>query len=448
MGKGKRLIERTRTFKNRGAISIYMLLSGISSLCYSMIFSIELIYQAKIVGLNPLQLILVGSVQQSVNFLFQTPTGILADMYSRRRAVVLGFLLVGAGYLIEGFVPIFGIILVATGIGGFGATLVSGADAAWIADEIGAEQAGRIYIRAAQLGSIGSLLGIAASAVLVNFGLNLPLLLGGSLFMALSITLALIMPERQFTRKTFAVEGTGAMEQPASFQRDTLRHMSRTLQASLLLLRLRPVLLTILGIGAFYGMFTAGFDRLWPYHLLHSFSFPALGGLTRVVWFCIIEAGIVVTNGIGIEIVRRCVATDSHSAVARAMCIVDGLLIVCVICFALAGQFMLALTVFWLFTTAAGPRAPLEQAWMNQHLETDVRATVFSLRGQVNAIAHIVGGPLLGVIATLYSTRLALIIAGVLLAPALLLYMRTIHRGGPLVSAADAMVKPDESDST
>lgn len=381
--------------RNRGAFSIYIFLSGVSSLCYSMIFTIELIYQAKTAGLNPLQLVLVGSVQQSVKFLFQAPTGVLAVMYSRRWAVVLGLFLVGIGYLCESLIPVFAIVLVAASISGLGATLVSGADVAWIADEMGAERAGLVYIRAAQFGSLASLLGIAASAVLVNFGLNLPILLGGSLFVTLSIVMVLIMSEQHFTPKPH--EGRG-----------TFRQMGHTLRTGMQLVRMRPVLLTVLGIGIFYGMFKVGFDRLWPYHLLLHFTFPALGGLTPVVWFCIIEAGIVVTNWIGIEIVRRYVNMNSHHAVAWTLFIVDGLQVACVIGFAVAGQFALALVAFFLFTTVVGPRIPLEQAWMNQNLDASVRATVFSLQGQVDASGQIVGGPILGLIATVFTTQAAL----------------------------------------
>lgn len=407
--------------RNRGAFSIYVLLSSVSSLSYSMIFTIELIYQAKIVGLNPLQLVLVGSVQESVKFLFQTPTGILADMYSRRWAVVIGVFLVGTGYLIEGLIPVFVVVLIAAGIVGLGFTLADGADAAWIADEVGTERVGQVYIRAAQFGSIASLLGIAVSAGLVNIRLNLPIVLGGGLFIALSIVLAFVMTERHF--KPMSREGRG-----------TLQQMRQTLSVSVRLVRLRPVLLTILGIGIFYGMFTPGFDRLWPYHLLHQFTFPSLGGITPVVWFCIIEAGIVVTNWIGIEIVRRCVDTNSQNAVAWALFVVNCLMIASVIGFAVAGQFALALAAFWLFTMAVGPREPLEQAWMNQNLDSSVRATLLSLRGQVNAIAQIVGGPLLGIVATMFATRAALITAGVILSPALLLYVYTVRRHKPLTA--------------
>ncbi len=404
--------------RNRRASSIYIFLSCISSLSYSMIFTIGQIYQINVVGLNPLQLVLVGSLQQSVNFLLQVPTGILADMYSRRGAVVLGFLLVGAGYLIEGLIPTFAAVLVGAGISGFGSTLVNGADAAWIADEMGAMQARQVYIRAAQIGSIASLLGIAISAGLINIGLNLPIVLGGCLFISLSVILALVMPEQHFTPTRHA-------------SHNILRQMSQILHTSLQLIRLRPVLLTILGTGIFYGIFTGGFDRLWPYHLLHRFTFPALGGLTPMLWFCIIEAGIVMTNWLGIEIVRRSVDTNNHDAVAWALFIIDGLQIATIIGFAVAGQLFLALAVFLLFTTAAAPRGPLEQAWILQNIDSNVLATIFSLRGQVSAVAQIVGGPILGMIATTFTTQTALIVAGFILCPPLLLYASTIRRDKP-----------------
>jgi DHA3 family tetracycline resistance protein-like MFS transporter len=230
------------------------------------------------------------------------------------------------------------------------------------------------------------------------------------------------MPERHF--KPLQREG-----------RSTFQQMSYTLRASVHLVRLRSVLLTILGICVFYGMFTASFDRLWPYYLLHNFTFPALGGLKPVVWFCIIEAGIVVTNWIGIEIVRRSVDTNSHDSVVWAMLMVDSIMIVSVIGFALAEQFALALAIFLLFTMAAGPRASLEQAWLNQNLNSNVRATILSLKGQVNALAQIVGGPLLGMVATAFTTRTALITAGVILSPVLLLYVRTLRHDKPRVTS-------------
>ena len=394
---------------------IYLLLSGATSFCYSMLLTVELVYLARTVGFDPLQLVLIGTLRQSVCFLFQVPTGILADIYSRRWAVVLGIFLTGTGYLIEGSIPVSSVIFAAQILWGLGVTLTDGADTAWIADEIGVEQAGPVYIRAAQIGSLTSLLGIGSSIVLVNIHLNLPIALGGSLFIVLSLLLALIMPEQHF------------MPSPRN-DRTSWQQIGHTLQAGVQMVRLSPVLLTILSIGVFSGIFSAGFDQLWQYYLLHAFTFPALGGMTSTTWFCIIEAGIVATNFCGIEVARRSVNTNSHRAVAMALFIMNGLMVAGVIGFAAAEQFALAIIAFFLFTASTGPRQPLEQIWMNQNVESSVRATIFSLRGQVSAIAQIIGGLLLGMIAAIFTTRVVLFATGVILSPALLLYARTLRR--------------------
>jgi hypothetical protein len=52
--------------------------------------------------------------------------------------------------------------------------------------------------------------------------------------------------------------------------------MGATARHGLGLLRRRPVLLTILGIAAFFGMSSEGFDRLAPDHFLTDFHLPSL----------------------------------------------------------------------------------------------------------------------------------------------------------------------------
>lgn len=400
--------------RNRKASFVYIFLSGASSLFYSMLLTVELVYLIKIVGFDPLQLVFIGTIRQSIGFVFQLPTGVLADMYSRRWAVILGLLLIGIGYLVEGAVPIVAIVFAAQVVIGLGVTLADGADAAWIADEVGAEQVGAIYLRAAQIGSLTSLLGIAISAVLVNIRLNLPLVLGGSLFITLSILLVFVISEHAF------------VPTPRE-NRNAFQQMRYTLGVGVQLIRVRPVLLAILGVAVFSGVFSAGFDQLWNYHLLHNFTFPALGGLTSVTWFSVIEAGIVVTSFCGITIVKWLVDTNNRRAVVIAQFVINSMAVGSVIGFALAGQFTFALLAFFLFTTARGPILSLEQVWLNQHLDSSIRATLFSLRGQVSAIAQIVGGPLLGLIATGVSSRVALIVAGVVLALTLLLYVWTLR---------------------
>jgi hypothetical protein len=243
--------------------------------------------------------------------------------------------------------------------------------------------------------------------------------LGGSLLLLLGAVLAIVMPERHFTPM-------------AREDRNPFQQMGHTLRAGVSLIRLRPVLLTILGVTVFYALFSIGFDRLWPYYLQHQFTLPALGHLSPFVWFCIIEAGIVATNWLGLEIARRTVDTNSHRSVAIALFLIDGLQVVCILGFALAGQFYLALALFWLLTVDVGPRMPLVQSWMNQNLTSGVRATVFSLQGQVRSIVQIAFGPVMGIIAAASGTRTTLVVSALVILPALPLYAYTLRRKKPI----------------
>ncbi len=59
-----------------------------------------------------------------------------------------------------------------------------------------------------------------------------------------------------------------------------------------------------------------------------------------------------------------------------------------------------------------------------------MRATVISITNQADAVGQWTGGPGIGVIGTVFSIRAALVVGGLCLSPALLLYGRAIRHGG------------------
>ena len=73
--------------------------------------TISAIYRIQEAGLNPLELVLVGTVLELSTFLFEIPTGVVADVYSRRLSVVIGTFLIGIGFIVEGSNPTFAWIL-------------------------------------------------------------------------------------------------------------------------------------------------------------------------------------------------------------------------------------------------------------------------------------------------------------------------------------------------
>ena len=88
------------------AYRMYLVLSAGTAFLLSCIFSVNLVYHATVVALEPLQLVLVGTILEGTVFLFEIPTGIVADLKSRRLSIVIGYVLMGAGFILEGAVRI------------------------------------------------------------------------------------------------------------------------------------------------------------------------------------------------------------------------------------------------------------------------------------------------------------------------------------------------------
>ena len=93
------------------AARVYLVMQSTYGFCFTLIVTVNLIYQAATVGLTAFQLVLVGSVLELVCVLCEVPTGALADLVGRRPAIVAGIALIGAGFTLEGLVPELGAIL-------------------------------------------------------------------------------------------------------------------------------------------------------------------------------------------------------------------------------------------------------------------------------------------------------------------------------------------------
>ena len=154
--------------EERRAWRVWLLLSGGRSLLFSMAFTASMIYRITVVGMSPLELVLVGTAMELAAFVFEIPTGVVADVYSRRLSILIGSVTIGLAFLLEGLVPLFGAVLLSQVIWGLGYTFTSGASEAWISDEIGEEAAAQAFVRGAQLGTVGGLLGIVVGIALAS----------------------------------------------------------------------------------------------------------------------------------------------------------------------------------------------------------------------------------------------------------------------------------------
>lgn len=397
-------------------LTVFLALEFCSSLIFSLVFTVNMVYQVTVVGLTPLQLVLVGTTLEATVFIFEVPTGLLADVKSRRLSVIIGYFLIGLGFVLEGSIPQFWAVLLAQVVWGLGYTFTSGATQAWIVDEIGEERAGEAFLRGAQAAPIGGLLAIPISVLAGLGNVARPVVLGGLLHMGLALFLAAAMREEGFKPT------------PAG-ERSNWQMMGQTLGEASRLARRQPVLLTLLGIGFFYGLYSEGLDRLWTAHLLENFTLPWAQTVEPVVWFGVIQAVEMVASLGATELARRRVNTGRVSSVGRFLMVAAGGIVGALAGFGLVQRFWAAVLLYWLIGALRSVSYPLYATWFNRRIDDpQVRATMFSVSSQVDAIGQIGGGPAVGLVGN-RSIRAALVTCAVILAPVLPLYRAAMRRG-------------------
>ena len=415
------------------ATRVYLFIEFAASALFSMMFVSMSLYEVKVAGLTPLQLVLVGTTLEFSAFVFEVPTGIVADVYSRRLSIIIGYFLMGLGFLIEGIFPFFAPILLAQVVWGLGYTFTSGATQAWITDEVGEEPANKLFLRATQVGLFASLLGMGAAALVGAQDVALPIRVGGLGVALIGITLTFIMPETGFS--------------PAPKEdRNTWQHMWYTFSEGIKTVRAQPRLLSIVGIGLFYGLYSEGFDRLWVKLLLDNFSLPILFGSNEVAFFAALRVAGTILTIFAVSFVEKRVDTSSPLAIGRAMLGATAGISLAMIGFALSPFLLLALGLYLVIDVLRDIRYPLQTAWVNQKLDSKVRATVHSMFGQVDAIGQIAGGPGVGLIANLASVAAAVTTSGLLLTPALFLIGRANRQSLAEENASVVMLESEAAD--
>ena len=394
------------------ASKVYLFIEFTASAFFSMMFVSMSLYEATVAGLSPMQLVLVGTALEVSAFVFEIPTGVVADAYSRRLSIIIGYLLMGAGFLVEGLFPAFLPILLAQVIWGLGYTFTSGATQAWITDEIGEEPANKLFLRATQVGLTASLFGMGAAALIGGSNVALPILVGAIGVILIGVTLIFIMPE------------TGFHPTPRE-DRNNWQHMGHTFNQGMKVVRSQPRLMNIVGVGLFFGLYSEGFDRLWVKHILDMFELPAIFGGNQVAFFSALRVAGSLLTILAMRFVEKRVDTGSPLSIGRSMLAATGLISATLIGFALSPWLALTLGLYLTIYVLRNVAGPLQSAWVNQKLPSNVRATVHSMFSQVDAFGQMAGGPVVAVIARFASVIAALSTSGLLLTPALFLVRRS-----------------------
>jgi len=400
-------------------IRVWYLMRAGSAFGDTIVWVLAPVYFVQTVGMSPLQLVLVGTFMELTVFLFEVPTGIVADVYSRRLSIVIGLFVMGAAIVFVGSVPEAWAVILGWSVWGFGYTFTSGAADAWLADEIGVDKVRPVYLRSAQLSRVVSLVGIAISVALGLVAVWLPIVVGGCVIAATGVAVVLLMPE------------TGFAPAPREEMEGAIRTMARTGRTGARLVRQTPLLLLILGISASWGAWSEGYDRLSEAHIIRDVGLPSFFGLSFIVWFGLIYAASLLLSIFVARPANRRLEQAEPATVTKTLLLLNAALIGTVVVFGLAGLFWLAVLAMLLTNVARSLVMPLFTSWLNQSItRSNVRATVMSITNQADAVGQWTGGPAIGGIGNAFGIPAALVTGAFLLSPALALYARALRHGG------------------
>jgi MFS transporter, DHA3 family, tetracycline resistance protein len=400
------------------AVPVFLGLEAIGSFAFVVTFTMTNLYYVTEVGMSPLELVLCGTAMELAIFLFEVPTGVVADTVSRRLSVIVSYVILGVATILFGVLSSAPLIIAAYALWGLGYTFQSGAYEAWLADEVGPDRLTRLLLRGSQVGSAGSLLGVVASTVIGAIDLQAAIVTGGALLVAIAIVLAITMPETGF-HPGHADEETGPREFLA-----TARRGGR-------LVRGHHVLLLMLAIAFLYGMWTESIDRLWQAQLLTGVGLPAHPGWSDAVWIGVISAATTVIAILVGQVAVTRLASASRERLARILLGLNAALVPAALVFAIAVSPAVAIGAFCVVSACRALASPLASAWVNRTIEdSSVRATVLSIVNQADAVGQVAGGPAIGAIGSSVGLRPALALGAAALTPTLALYGRVVRRHG------------------
>ncbi len=398
--------------KKISAYKTYLLYSCATAMLFWMVFSVNMIYQVEVLHLSPLQLVLIGTTLEAACFIFEIPTGIVADIYSRKLSVIIGLVMMGIGFILEGSVPSFYAIIAAQVLWGTGYTFISGAIDAWVAGEVTDMKLDNIYMKGSQIGQAGSIAGIVIGTLVGGILINLPIILSGGLHLFLALSLLRFMPEEHFV--------CSALE-----DKNTFGNMVHTLKISIRYIRVSPIIILLLAVTFFIGMSSEGYDRLSTAHFLKDTVMPQAFGFKAVTWFGIFNVVGMLLTMVGMQFIVKKLEKKNKAGSFPVLVMSISAHIVGLIVFAATRNFTWMLCAYLTIHVVRRINEPILNAWLNNHLEDQARATVLSTNGQVDALGQILGGPLIGIIASKLSISTGILCTVLFLLPVTGIYFLT-----------------------
>lgn len=336
-------------------------------------------------GLKMKDIMILQAIYSVMIVILEIPSGYMADVWGRKKTILLGAVMGTAGFAIYGVSYGFAGFLVAEIILGIGQSLVSGADSAMLYDSLAERNNQRKYSKfEGRITSYGNLAEAAAA-----------------LFSMLLVTISLRTPYYgQIVVAALAIPAALTLKEPVVHKKLISRSFREIIDISLFALVGNKLLRRNILFSAFTGCATltmAWFaQKFFEYNDIDE------------VWFGLLWAALNVTVAIASFFAYH---LERRIKAAGTIILISLSIPLGYIGLAISGL-VPGLIILFLFYLVRGYATPVLKDYINRVTGSEVRATVLSVRNFMIRIIFALAGPLLGWANDLYDLPAALLLGG------------------------------------
>lgn len=349
-------------------IRLYLLLKVIITLSISFISATYVMFLIS-KGLNLFEVNLVNFVFFVTLFVCEIPTGIVADVFGRKRSFVISCFLLSLSLFVYAFSDYFLLFLLAEAIGAIARTFESGAFQAWIVDRLKyydyEEPIHPIFKKEQQWVQGATIIGALSGAFLASWNPTLPWIAGGITAFIAGFAAIFLMKEEYFVREKMSViEGFKSMK---SVARKSIRYGAKN-----------KAVRFIMVIGAIQFFALQAPNMQWqPFFTDH---------LQDQTMFGFLYVGISLSLIVGASLSGRLLkkVTNERAALIVSQSVVGiGLILT-----AIFSSYAVAIVFFLSHEIARGAFKPIKDAYLHDNIPSKERATLISFE----SISHHIGG--------------------------------------------------------
>jgi MFS family permease len=344
---------------------------------------VVLFYQDNGMGMH--EIFVLKSIYSVAIVSMELPSGWMADVWGRKRTLILGSMLGSAGFLIYSFAYGFWAFVLAEMVLGIGHSFVSGADSAMLYESLKADKKADKYVkhegRITSAGNFAEAIAGIAAGFLAAISLRTPFYV-------------------QFAVATLALPAAFALVEPKIRIATHIRSVRRMIWNINTALRGSPGLRISILLSAVTG--TATLTFAW---LVQPF-FKAIG--LPVEFFGIFWTILNLSTGVSSALAYK--AEGVFGKRKNVLFIIGAL----AAGYFLSGMFVVREGVVFLllFYVVRGIATPVFKNYINLYTPSEMRATILSVRNLIIRIIFAVIGPLLGWLTDHLSLNSAFILAG------------------------------------